>query len=65
MTLLRTSFPRGNALLLTLIAVSVLMVLVVGAIQFTNSNREATTEKLRGTRSRPARTRHAATCSRA
>lgn len=45
---LRTSIPRGNALLMTLIAVSVLMVLVVGAIQFTNSNREATTEKIRG-----------------
>nr|QKW93605.1 hypothetical protein [Archangium sp.] len=46
----RTRVPRGNALLLTVIAISVLMVLVVGAIQFTNRNREATAEKLRGDR---------------
>ena len=43
----RTRAPRGNALLLTVIAISVLMVLVGGAIQFTNRNREATAEKLR------------------
>jgi hypothetical protein len=47
---LRTRAPRGNALMLTLIAISVLMVLVGGAIQFTNYNREATAEKLRGDR---------------
>ncbi|HYO74806.1 MAG TPA: hypothetical protein VEU33_52920 [Archangium sp.] len=47
---LRTRAPRGNALMLTLIAISVLMVLVGGAIQFTNLNREATAEKLRGER---------------
>ncbi|HEX5753456.1 MAG TPA: hypothetical protein VFZ09_45085 [Archangium sp.] len=45
---LRTRAPRGNALMLTLIAIAVLMVLVGGAIQFTNYNREATVEKLRG-----------------
>ncbi|WNG34287.1 hypothetical protein F0U60_12110 [Archangium minus] len=44
----RTSFPRGNTLLLVLIANAVLMVLVVGAIQFTRFNRDASTEKLRG-----------------
>jgi Tfp pilus assembly protein PilX len=42
--------PRGNALMLTLVAIAVLMVLVVGAIQFTNSNREAAAERLRGER---------------
>lgn len=47
---LRTRAPRGNALMLTLIAISVLMVLVGGAIQFTNYNREATAEKVRGDR---------------
>jgi DNA-binding transcriptional regulator of glucitol operon len=47
---LRTKAPRGNALMLTLIAIAVLMVLVGGAIQFTNYNREATAEKLRGDR---------------
>ncbi len=46
----RKRIPRGNALMVTLIAVAVLMVLVVGAIQFTNYNREATAEKLRGDR---------------
>jgi hypothetical protein len=46
----RKRVPRGNALMLTLIAIAVLMVLVVGAIQFTNYNREATAEKLRGDR---------------
>jgi len=47
---LETGAPRGNALMMTLIAISVLMLLVVGAIQFTNYNREATAEKLRGDR---------------
>lgn len=40
--------PRGNTLLLVLIANAVLLVLVVGAIQFTRFNREASVEKLRG-----------------
>jgi hypothetical protein len=47
---LKTRTPRGNALMMTLIAISVLMLLVGGAIQFTNYNREATAEKLRGDR---------------
>ncbi|WP_375771847.1 hypothetical protein NR798_13440 [Archangium gephyra] len=47
---LRKRAPRGNALMLTLIAIAVLTVLVGGAIQFTNYNREATAEKLRGDR---------------
>lgn len=47
---LTTRAPRGNALMMTLIAISVLMLLVSGAIQFTNYNREATAEKLRGDR---------------
>jgi hypothetical protein len=47
---LGTRAPRGNALMLTLIALAVLMMLVGGAIQFTNYNREATSEKLRGDR---------------
>lgn len=47
---LKKRAPRGNALMLTLIAISVLMMLVGGAIQFTNYNREATAEKLRGDR---------------
>ncbi|QRK08379.1 hypothetical protein JQX13_52145 [Archangium violaceum] len=50
MKLPRTRVPRGNALLLTIIAIAVLMVLVGGAIQFTNRNREASAEKLRGDR---------------
>ncbi|WNG38982.1 hypothetical protein F0U60_39305 [Archangium minus] len=50
MKLPRTRVPRGNALLLTVIAIAVLMVLVGGAIQFTNRNREASAEKLRGDR---------------
>jgi hypothetical protein len=36
--------------MMTLIAIAVLMALVGGAIQFTNYNREATAEKLRGDR---------------
>lgn len=39
---------RGNALLVALIAISVLMVLVVGALQFTGKNREAAALKTRG-----------------
>ncbi len=45
---LETRVPRGNALMVTLIAVAVLMMLVGGAIQFTHYNREASAEKLRG-----------------
>jgi hypothetical protein len=48
--LFRTRAPRGNALMLTIIALAVLMILVGGAIRFTNYNREATSEKLRGDR---------------
>ncbi len=47
---LRMRTPRGNALMMTVIALGVLMMLVGGAIQFTNYNREATSEKLRGDR---------------
>lgn len=36
--------------MITLVALSVLMLLVGGAIQFTNRNREAATEKIRGDR---------------
>jgi hypothetical protein len=39
---------RGNALLITIIALAVLMVLVVGAIRFTGTNREGAAAKLRG-----------------
>lgn len=39
---------RGSALLITLIALAVLMVIVVGAIQFTGINREGAAAKLRG-----------------
>jgi len=46
----RPRAARGNALMLTLVALTVLMVLVGGAIQFTNRNREAATEKIRGER---------------
>jgi hypothetical protein len=42
--------PRGNALMLTVIAMAVLLLLVMGAIQFSNHNREASSEKLRGDR---------------
>jgi hypothetical protein len=45
-----TRAPRGNALLISLIAVAVLMVMVAGAIQFTNYNREAAVERVRGDR---------------
>lgn len=39
---------RGSALLITLIALAVLMLLVVAAIQFTSTNREGAGSKLRG-----------------
>lgn len=38
---------RGNALVLTLVALAVLMLLVAGAIQFTGSNREAAVSRSR------------------
>ena len=38
--------PRGNALLITVILVAVLMVLVVGAIRFTGTNRVSAGSKL-------------------
>lgn len=41
---------RGSALLITLIAMSVLGVLVVGAIRFTGTNRAAAVAKMRGDR---------------
>jgi len=41
---------RGNSLMVTLIAHAVLMVLVVGAIRFTGTNREAAVVKLKGDR---------------
>ncbi|MGC4122708.1 MAG: hypothetical protein QM765_50680 [Myxococcales bacterium] len=44
MTTLRQ--PRGNALLITVVALAVLMVLVVGAIRFTGTNRASAGAKL-------------------
>lgn len=44
---LLTSHPRGNSLLMTLIALAVLMMLVAAAIQFTGTNREAAISKAR------------------
>lgn len=41
---------RGNALVVAMIAMAVLMVVVVGAIQFTGFNREAAAAKTRGDR---------------
>lgn len=41
---------RGNSLMVTMIALAVLMVLVVGAIRFTGTNREAAVSKVRGDR---------------
>src|SRR3954469_21464620 len=41
------SSRRGSALLVTLIALGVLMLLVVAAIQFTGTNREGAGSKLR------------------
>lgn len=40
--------PRGNALMMTLIALAVLMLVVAAAIQFTGTNREAAANKARG-----------------
>jgi hypothetical protein len=42
--------PRGSALLVTVISIAVLLMLVVGAIRFTGSNREAAGSKARGDR---------------
>jgi Tfp pilus assembly protein PilW len=39
--------PRGNSLMITLIALAVLMLLVAAAIQFTGTNREASVAKAR------------------
>lgn len=39
---------RGNALMMTLIALAVLLLLVAAAIQFTGANREAAISKARG-----------------
>jgi hypothetical protein len=41
---------RGNSLMVTMIALAVLMVLVVGAIRFTGTNRDAALSKLKGDR---------------
>ena len=41
---------RGGTMLVTMIALAVLMVLVVGAIKFTGGNREAAVAKARGDR---------------
>ena len=40
-----TVSARGNSLMVTMIALAVLMVLVVGAIRFTGTNREAALSK--------------------
>lgn len=45
---MKTRFQTGSALLVALIAIAVLMVLVVAAIQFTGVNREGAGAKLRG-----------------
>ncbi|HEY3448058.1 MAG TPA: hypothetical protein VGK67_17000 [Myxococcales bacterium] len=42
--------PRGNALLITVVALAVLMVLVVGAIRFTGTNRLSAASKLNSDR---------------
>jgi len=44
----RTLRAGGNALLVTMIALAVLMVLVVGALRFTGTNREAAAAKMKG-----------------
>ncbi|HEY8205869.1 MAG TPA: hypothetical protein VIG99_00210 [Myxococcaceae bacterium] len=46
-----TARARGSSLLVVLIALAVLMVVVVGAIQFTGQNREASAVMARGERS--------------
>lgn len=43
----RTCKARGSALLVTLIALAVLMLIVVAAVQFTGTNREGAGSKLR------------------
>jgi hypothetical protein len=45
---MRRTLRRGNALLVTMIALAVLLVLSVGAIRFTGTNREAAAAKTRG-----------------
>ncbi len=42
--------PRGSALLVAMIALAVLMILVVGAIQFTGTNQQASIAKSQGDR---------------
>lgn len=48
MRMLSSRSRRGSALLITLIALAVLMLLVVAAIQFTGTNRTGAGAKLRG-----------------
>ncbi len=43
-----TKSRNGNALLMTMIALAILMMIVAAAIQFTGTNREAATAKARG-----------------
>ena len=43
-----TRSQRGNALMMTMIALAVLMMIVAAAIQFTGTNREAAISKARG-----------------
>lgn len=50
MTRLQPSPARGNTLLVTLIVIAGLLVLVMGAIQFTGTNRRASLSKARGDR---------------
>jgi Tfp pilus assembly protein PilX len=45
---MRPQPQRGSALIIAMIAISVLMILVVAAIQFTGVNKEASQAKLRG-----------------
>jgi Tfp pilus assembly protein PilX len=47
---MRRPSPRGSALLVAMIALAVLMVLVVGAIQFTGTNQQAAIAKGQGDR---------------
>lgn len=47
---MKRSMPRGNALIVSVISVSILMVLVVGSIRYTGVNREAAAAKQRGDR---------------
>lgn len=41
---------RGNSLMVTMISIAILMVLVVGAIRFTGTNRESAVNKLKADR---------------